>query len=181
VRQCVRLPAQAVLITLFGRRAQEKKINEFPQWTAAIKDDDGLEYTVHFVGLFSEKKDAIPLVLLHGWPGEYSRTISEPWLTYLFPGSFLEFLPLIPILAASTSPAFHIIIPSLPGYAFSSSPPLDKDFGVYDAARLIHKLLVGLGFGSGYVAQGGDIGSIVARILALKYDAAKSRCYPMHS
>jgi len=88
--------------------------------------------------------------------------------------SFLESLSLIPILAASTSPAFHLIIPSLPGYAFSSPPPLDRDFGVYDAARLVHKHMVGLGFGVGYAAQEGDIGSIIASILGVEYEAAKS-------
>ncbi|KAF8572983.1 putative epoxide hydrolase, partial [Ramaria rubella] len=88
-------------------------------------------------------------------------------------GSFLEFLPIIPYLVASTSPAFHVIVPSLPGYTFSSPPSVDKDFSRYDVARLINKLMVGLGFGNGYAAQGGDIGSDVARILGARYDTVK--------
>ena len=55
----------------------EKKINEFSQWTALVKDDDGLEYSIHFVGIFSNDKDAIPLVLLHGWPGRSSQSIKK--------------------------------------------------------------------------------------------------------
>lgn len=55
----------------------EKKINEFSQWTALVNDDDGLEYSIHFVGIFSNEKDAIPLVLLHGWPGRSSQSIKR--------------------------------------------------------------------------------------------------------
>lgn len=88
-------------------------------------------------------------------------------------GSFLEFLNIIPILTASTSPAFHIIVPSAPGYAFSSPPPADLDFTVTDVARLMDKLMVGLGFGGGYVAQGGDIGAIIARVMAVASPSVK--------
>lgn len=91
-------------------------------------------------------------------------------------GSFVEFLDIIPILAASTSPAFHIIVPSIPGYAFSTQPPIDKDFGVGDAAYIMNELMVGLGFGAsngGYVAQGGDIGCIIARLLQAHYADCK--------
>lgn len=70
---------------------------------------------------------------------------------------------------------YHIIVPSLPGYAFSSGPPLDKDWATEDIARMMHKLAEGLGFGTGYVVQGGDLGSMVARVMAVKYDACKGR------
>lgn len=72
---------------------------------------------------------------------------------------------------------YHIIVPSLIGYGLSSDPPLDKDWKVEDTSRIMHKLLLSLGFSStGYLAQGGDIGSIVSRILAAKY----SECKGMH-
>lgn len=68
---------------------------------------------------------------------------------------------------------YHLVVPSLPGYAFSSTPPLDRDFGRVDICKVINQLLVDLGFGSGYVAQGGDIGSGVARALGTEYEACK--------
>lgn len=146
--------------TSYNWRACEERINSFPNYTASIKDDDGATFTVHFAALFSERADAVPLVLLHGWPG-----------------SFLEFLGMLAILKNKYTPKdlpYHVIVPSLPGYAFSTGPPLDKDWKGEDTARIIHKLLVGLGFGSGYVTQGGDIGSFISRILAAKYDACKA-------
>jgi microsomal epoxide hydrolase len=68
---------------------------------------------------------------------------------------------------------YDIIVPSLPGYAWSSPPPLDRDFTCEDIARLMDLLMQKLGFGKGYVAQGGDIGSRVSRILGVKYDSCK--------
>ena len=68
---------------------------------------------------------------------------------------------------------YHIVVPSLPGYTFSSAPPLDRDFQLEDIARLLHKLALSLGFGAGYVLQGGDIGSKVGRVMAATYDAVK--------
>jgi microsomal epoxide hydrolase len=143
---------------LWNRRTAEKHINSFSHWTVPIKDEKG-DFEVHFTGLFSSKPDAVPVVMLHGWPG-----------------SFLEFLKILSILKERYTPEtlpYHIIVPSLPGYAFSSKPPLDKDFGVQDVARIVNSLMVQLGFGSGYIAQGGDIGSRVSRVLAATYDECK--------
>ena len=72
---------------------------------------------------------------------------------------------------------YHVVVPSLPGYAYSSGPPLDKDWRVEDMARIIDKLMVGLGFGDGYVSQGGDIGSFVSRVLG----ATAPSCKAVHS
>jgi microsomal epoxide hydrolase len=68
---------------------------------------------------------------------------------------------------------YHVVVPSLPGYAFSSGPPLEKDFGIEDVARIFDRLMSILGFGDGYIAQGGDIGSRVARMLAATYPGCK--------
>lgn len=69
---------------------------------------------------------------------------------------------------------YHIIVPSLPGFTLSSAPPLDKDWKVADTSRIMHKLLLSLGFGStGYLVQGGDIGSLVSRVMAATYDECK--------
>jgi len=54
---------------VFDWRAHERTINSFPNFMATIVDDDGSELKMHFAGLFSDKEDAIPIVLLHGWPG----------------------------------------------------------------------------------------------------------------
>ncbi|CAI7629037.1 unnamed protein product [Penicillium viridicatum] len=135
-------------------KSSEDRINSFPQYTTEI---EGL--TIHFVGLFSEREDAVPIVLLHGWPG-----------------SFLEFLPILQRFREEYTPEtlpYHLIIPSLPGFTFSSGPPLDRDFGTGDIARVVDQLMKGLGFESGYVAQGGDIGSRIARHLGVDHESCK--------
>ncbi|KAF2017865.1 epoxide hydrolase-like protein [Aaosphaeria arxii CBS 175.79] len=137
-------------------RAQEKYINSFPNYTTEI---EGL--TVHFVALFSEKKDAIPILFLHGWPG-----------------SFIEFLSLVSLVQEkypATDRPYHIIIPSLPGYTLSSGGPPDKDWTMQDSARVINTLMHNLGFDK-YIAQGGDIGSFEAQLLAAEYDS----CVAIH-
>lgn len=68
---------------------------------------------------------------------------------------------------------YHLIVPSLPGYAFSESPPLDRELSVEEVARLFDRLAVGLGFGNGYMVQGGDLGSKVGRIMAANHDTCK--------
>lgn len=92
-------------------------------------------------------------------------------------GSFLEFLDVCDIFRNNYKPQdlpFQIVVPSLPGYGYSSGPPLDKDYTNEDVACVIDKLMKGLGFGSGYISQGGDIGSIITRILASTYDSCKA-------
>jgi len=134
-------------------------MNSFPHFRARVKDEKGM-LNIHFVALFSAKPDAIPIVLLHGWPG-----------------SFIEFLPMLDLYRKQYTPEtlpYHLIVPSLPGYAFSDAPPLDDDFQQEDVARILHQLVVGLGFGSGYVVQGGDLGSNLSRIMARTYDDCKA-------
>jgi microsomal epoxide hydrolase len=95
-----------------------------------------------------------------------------------WPGSHMEFLPLLDLyrkrFTEETLP-YHLIAVSLPGWTLSSGPPLDKDFRTADIARVINNLMVGLGFGSGYVCQGGDIGSLTARVIAGVYDECKGK------
>lgn len=89
-------------------------------------------------------------------------------------GSFLEFLPIMSLLrkkyTASNLP-YHIIVPSLPGFAFSSGPPQDRDFTTTDCAWVINQLMIDLGFDNGYVAQGGDFGCAIANVIAVKFEA----------
>jgi microsomal epoxide hydrolase len=73
----------------FFRRSIEKRVNSFANYTAEI-EHDGNKYQVHFMGLFSEKKDAQPIIMTHGWPGEPSsiRECHEAELSRIFPRVF---------------------------------------------------------------------------------------------
>lgn len=98
--------------------------------------------------------------MLHGWPG-----------------SFLEFLPILKLLKDKYTPQtlpYHIVAPSLPGYAYSSPPPLNRNFRLMNCADIMDNLMVMLGFSAGYVVQGGDIGSLVGRILGGTQPRAKA-------
>ena len=91
-------------------------------------------------------------------------------------GSFIEFLPILERLKKAYTPRelpYHVIVPSLPGFAFSDRPPLDRDFSLYDVARIFNHLMIALGFKDGYVVQGGDIGSKTARLMAINYPSCK--------
>lgn len=148
----------------FDWHRSEARLNSFPSFRAPVRVG-GTGYTteVHFLALFSARADAVPLVFMHGWPG-----------------SVCEFLDVLDLLRAKYTPQtlpYHIVVPSLPGYGFSSGPPVDADYGVVQVAEAIHGLMLGLGFGaSGYLAQGGDLGSFVARVMALSYP----ECRGMH-
>ncbi|WWD20963.1 hypothetical protein CI109_105441 [Kwoniella shandongensis] len=144
----------------FDWSAQETRLNAQPNFIAKVKNSDDIEYSVHFSALFSEKKDAIPIILSHGWPGCY-----------------LEFLPIFELVRKKYSPAdlpFHLITPSLPGYLFSQQPAKDREFNVKDIAYLFNGLMEGLGFGDRYIAQGGDIGSSISYELAASFPACKA-------
>ncbi|KAF2128177.1 epoxide hydrolase-like protein [Dothidotthia symphoricarpi CBS 119687] len=137
-------------------RAEEKYINSFANYKMQIEEID-----LHFLAIFSEKKDAIPIVFMHGWPG-----------------SFIEFLPICALIREQYSAKdlpYHIIVPSLPGYTLSSGGPVDKNWTMEDTARVINQLMLNLNFDR-YIAQGGDIGSFESRLLAQEYDA----CVGMH-
>ncbi|KAF2033047.1 epoxide hydrolase-like protein [Setomelanomma holmii] len=139
-------------LNTYDWRAQEKHINSFDNFKMQI---DGID--VHFIGHFSDKKDAVPIVFMHGWPG-----------------SFIEFLRILGLIRDKWSKKdlpYHIIVPSLPGYTLSAeTQPTDRDWTMEDTARIIHKLMTNLGFEK-YLAQGGDVGSFEARLLAQDYDA----------
>ncbi|KAF5003874.1 hypothetical protein FDECE_9604 [Fusarium decemcellulare] len=153
--------AKSFWLQHFEWRQHEKLINSFPNFKTIVTDPVHDSLSIHFVALFSNKPDAIPIIFLHGWPG-----------------SFLEFLPLLELLTKRYTPdnlPYHIIVPSLPGYTLSSGPPLDRDFGNADAARIMNQFMVNLGFGvRGYIAQGGDVGSDLARQVAKLYPECKA-------
>lgn len=132
----------------FDWRKEERALNCLPHFTAAI---DGAN--VHFIHLPSRNPAAFPLVLTHGWPG-----------------SFVEFVHIAERLADpqafgdSDAPAFHVIIPSLPGYGFSDRPA--APIGPRRIAATFHRLVTDVLGYPRYVAQGGDWGAAVSSWLA---------------
>jgi len=156
------IEAKEYWLTKFDWRKTEAHINSFPNYEATVKDAKGNDIKIHFIALFSQKPDAIPVAFFHGWPG-----------------SILEFMGILDILSKRHTPQdlpYHVVVPSLPGYAYSGSPPLSYDFGIEEASEVLNNLMVGLGFESGYLAQGGDLGSFVSRHLA----AHCAPCKGMH-
>src|ERR1043166_4709411 len=130
----------------FGRVAA--RLNALPQFTTDI---DGVD--IHFIHVRSRNEDALPLVMTHGWPG-----------------SVIELLDVVEPLVDPTAhagraeDAFHLVLPSLPGYGYSSAP---IEIGWY-AGRTAHawaELMRRLGYAR-YVAQGGDQGAAVTDDMA---------------
>ena len=135
-------------------REREAGLNRFPQFRTTI---EGLG--IHFIHVRSRNPDALPLVITHGWPG-----------------SFVEFLAAIGPLTdpgafgGEPADAFHVVCPSLPGYAFSDKPT-STGWGVDRIASAWAQLMTNLGY-SRYGAQGGDWGSAVTSRLGV-LDAAR--------
>jgi pimeloyl-ACP methyl ester carboxylesterase len=131
-------------------RACEARLNALPQFTTEI---DGLD--VHFLHVRSRHDDALPLVVNHGWPG-----------------SVIEQLKIIDPLVdptahgGSASDAFHLVIPSMPGYGFSGKPTT-TGWGPERMGRAWAELMRRLGY-SRYVAQGGDWGAFVVDQMGLQ-------------
>jgi pimeloyl-ACP methyl ester carboxylesterase len=125
----------------FGRIAE--RLNGRPQSTTEI---DGVE--IHFIHVRSEHDDAMPLIMTHGWPG-----------------SVIELLDSVGPLTDPTAhgggaeDAFHLVLPSLPGYGFSGEPT-ELGWGVGRTAQAWAELMRRLGY-TRYVAQGGDVGALV--------------------
>ncbi|MBF6330506.1 epoxide hydrolase family protein [Nocardia transvalensis] len=130
--------------TDYDWRAAEAQVNSFPQFTTEI---DGQR--VHFLHVRSAEPDAVPLLLTHGWPG-----------------SIVEFLDVIGPLTdpvahgGQAADAFHVVIPSLPGFGFSG-PTKDSGWTAERIARAWAELMRRLGY-ERYGVQGGDIGAGVS-------------------
>jgi pimeloyl-ACP methyl ester carboxylesterase len=129
-------------------RTQEAALNAWPQVTTTV---DGTR--LHALHVRSPEPDAVPLVLLHGWPG-----------------SVVEFAQLLGPLTdprahgGDPADAVHLVVPSLPGYGFSGPPP-DTGWTTARMARTVAELVRRLGYDR-YAAHGGDWGSRVVRDLA---------------
>ncbi|KAL9112989.1 MAG: hypothetical protein Q9227_002854 [Pyrenula ochraceoflavens] len=118
----------------FDWRVAEAKLNSLPQYTTQIQCECFEALKIHFVHKKSDNPNAIPLIFIHGWPG-----------------SFIEVSKIVNDLTAGT-PAFDVVAPSLPNYAFSEGS-LKKGFGLAQYAETCHKLMLKLEYsqyGSGY-------------------------------
>jgi pimeloyl-ACP methyl ester carboxylesterase len=136
--------------TDYDWRACEQRLNALPQFTTEI---DGLD--IHFIYVQSPHANALPLILTHGWPG-----------------SVIEMLNVIGPLTDPTAhggkaeDAFHVVIPSLPGYGFSGKPT-STGWDPDHTARAWTELMRRLGH-TRFVAQGGDWGAIVTDLLGVQ-------------
>ncbi|KAM3422195.1 hypothetical protein BST61_g2562 [Cercospora zeina] len=124
----------------------EARINQFEHFTTEIE-----EITLHFVHQQAKETNANPILLIHGWPG-----------------SFYEFSEVIkPLTQGEQGQTFHCVVPSLPGFCFSSAPPR-KGWTVKDTARVLDQLMLRLGY-TEYAVQAGDWGAMVARELGATF------------
>src|ERR671934_2350509 len=124
-------------------RRAEAKLNALEQFTTEI---DGVD--IHFIHVKSARENALPLIMTHGWPG-----------------SVVELLETVGPLTDPTAhggnadDAFHLVLPSIPGYGFSDEPT-ELGWGPIRIGQAWHELMQRLGY-TRYVAQGGDVGSQV--------------------
>src|SRR5215213_6197043 len=131
-------------------RKAEARLNSFPQFITEI---DGLD--IHFIHARSRHENALPLIITHGWPG-----------------SVIEQLKVIEPLTDPTAhggtaaDAFHVVIPSLPGYGFSGKPTA-PGWNPVSIAKAWARLMQRLGY-TKYVAQGGDWGNAISEVMALQ-------------
>jgi pimeloyl-ACP methyl ester carboxylesterase len=131
-------------------RAEETRLNEFEHYRAEI---DGAR--IHFVHARSRNPNAIPVLLLHGWPS-----------------TFVQMLDIIPLLTDPAAhgmpeaPSFHVVAASLPGFGFSGVPPR-PGFGFASSAAVMGKLMHDvLGYAT-YGVRGSDLGGVIVRQMAL--------------
>jgi len=135
--------------TEYDWRKVEARLNALPQFITEI---DGLD--IHFIHVRSKHENALPLIVTHGWPG-----------------SVIEQLKIIDPLTnptahgASASDAFHLVIPSMPGYGFSGKPTT-PGWGPERIARAWTVLMKRLGY-TQYVAQGGDWGALITDLMGV--------------
>ena len=136
--------------TDYDWRKVEARLNALPQFITEI---DGLD--IHFIHVRSKHENALPMIVTHGWPG-----------------SIIEQMKIIDPLTnptahgGSASDAFHLVIPSLPGYGFSGKPTA-PGWNPVSIARAWATLMQRLGY-TRYVAQGGDWGNAVSEVMALQ-------------
>jgi len=136
--------------TDYDWRKAEAKINAVPNFITEI---DGLD--IHFIHVRSKHENALPMIVTHGWPGSIieQMKIIEPLTNPTAHGG-------------TAADAFHLVIPSLPGYGFSGKPT-KPGWNPVSIAKAWATLMQRLGY-TKYVAQGGDWGNAVSEVMALQ-------------
>ena len=131
-------------------RKCEAKINAVPNFITEI---DGLD--IHFMHIRSKHENALPMIVTHGWPGSFIEQMKI-------------FAPLTDPTAhgGTAADAFHLVIPSLPGYGFSGKPTA-PGWNPVSIAKAWATLMQRLGY-TRYVAQGGDWGNAISEVMALQ-------------
>jgi len=126
----------------YNWRKHEEALNKIPQYTTEIDD-----VTIHFLHIKGKNQTTPPLLLVHGWPD-----------------SFYRFTKIISLLTEHEQ-AFDLIIPSIPGFGFSSHHAVNSDV----TANLFHKLMTDVLGYSPYFIAGGDMGSVIAKSMANQF------------
>ncbi len=134
-------------VTDYDWRACEARLNAWPQFLTEI---DGLD--IHFIHVRSRHEDALPLIVTHGWPGSIVEQLK-----------IIEPLTNPTAYGGSASDAFHLVIPSMPGYGFSERPGT-TGWGPEHIARAWVELMKRLGYNR-FAAQGGDWGAIITDLM----------------
>ncbi|MBV9311249.1 MAG: epoxide hydrolase [Solirubrobacterales bacterium] len=152
--QGVELATMEALVRYWGSeydlRRVEKRLNALPQFVAEIDDLD-----IHFIHVKSRHEHALPMILVHGWPG-----------------SVVELLSVIGRLTDPTThdgnveDAFDVVIPSIPGYGFSGKPTT-SGWGPERVASVLVELMKRLGY-TRFVAQGGDWGAVIVDLMGVQ-------------
>ena len=150
VRRQTLEPLMRYWATGYDWRKVEARLNALPMFVTQI---DGLD--IQFIHIRSRHEHALPMIMTHGWPG-----------------SILEFLKAIDPLTNPTAhggkaeDAFHLVIPSIPGFGFSAKPKT-LGWGSDHIGRAWSALMLRLGYDR-YVSQGGDCGSVISQRMALQ-------------
>ena len=153
--QGVQLAKLKPLVEYWGKkydwRKAEAKLNALPQFVTSI---DGLD--IHFIHVRSRHPNAMPMLMTHGWPGSVFELLKvvEPLVDPTAHGGRAE-------------DAFHLVLPSYPGYGFSGKPQQAVVWGPDHVARAFHELMLRVGYDE-YVSQGGDWGAIIAEVQAVQ-------------
>jgi hypothetical protein len=134
-------------------RKAEASLNKLPHFHTSVQATGFEPLDVHFMHVRSKREDAIPLLFVHGWPG-----------------SFLEGTKILaPLTEPSdpSDPAFHVVVPSLPGYGFSEASK-KRGFSADQHGEIFHTIMQRLGYEE-YATQGGDWGFLITRAMGRRY------------
>jgi pimeloyl-ACP methyl ester carboxylesterase len=136
--------------TEYDWRKVEARLNAVPNFLTEI---DGLD--IHFIHVRSKHRNALPIIITHGWPGSVIEQLK-----------LIEPLTNPTVHGGTEADAFHVVIPSMPGYGFSGKPT-STGWGPERIARAWDGIMKRLGYKQ-YVAQGGDWGAVIVDLMGVQ-------------